>query len=150
MGQLFSGGQVDDKIKAAGILPVALHRGNLYFLLGESVDGLWGDFGGIREKGETVMETAKREGTEELSGLIGDLDKRLEWAFELKCDRYISYIIPIKYNAGLPKRFSPNDEIENVEWVPIENIEHLKFRFPKFRKMIEQSVEDIEIICKGS
>ena len=64
----------------AGILPIAYHNDNIYFLLGrETVDvehrskGKWSDFGGGFEKGESVKETAIREGFEETGGLFGNM-----------------------------------------------------------------------------
>ena len=62
---------------ASSILPVAIHKGNLYFLFGkenqmeDSAKG-FSDFGGGVEGNETIMETALREGSEELSGFLGD------------------------------------------------------------------------------
>jgi len=61
----------------SSILPVALHNNKLYFLFGkensleESAPG-FSDFGGGIEKGETPFETAVREGSEELTGFLGD------------------------------------------------------------------------------
>ncbi len=54
-----------------GILPVAFHKGKIYFLFSREYSksktkrGLWSDFGGSKEKGETLLETAIREGFEE-------------------------------------------------------------------------------------
>lgn len=70
---------------AASILPVAIHNGKLYFLFGkenpleDSAKG-FSDFGGGVEKGETPIQTAIREGSEELTGFLGTkevLRKRL-------------------------------------------------------------------------
>jgi len=60
----------------ASILPVALHKGKLYFLLGkenpmETYEKGFSDFGGGIEKGESTLEAALREGSEELSGFLG-------------------------------------------------------------------------------
>jgi 8-oxo-dGTP pyrophosphatase MutT (NUDIX family) len=61
----------------SSILPVALHNNKLYFLFGkensleDSAPG-FSDFGGGIEKGETPFETAVREGSEELTGFLGD------------------------------------------------------------------------------
>ena len=62
---------------AASILPVAIHKGKLYFLFGkenEMEDSARGfsDFGGGVEEGESIMDTALREGSEELCGFLGD------------------------------------------------------------------------------
>ena len=55
-----------------GILPVALHDGELHFLLGleQTKRGGWSDFGGAREGRETPRQTAIREGAEELEEAI--------------------------------------------------------------------------------
>ena len=57
------------------ILPVTLHNGKIYFLFGKERDidenPGWSDFGGCTNKGETFMQTAIREGREELTGFLG-------------------------------------------------------------------------------
>jgi 8-oxo-dGTP pyrophosphatase MutT (NUDIX family) len=61
---------------AASILPVALHKGKLYFLFGkenpleDSAKG-FSDFGGGIDPGETAFDAALREASEELTGFIG-------------------------------------------------------------------------------
>lgn len=64
----------------AGILPYTQDEdGNHYFLFGRermnnnpacSDRGLWSDFGGSRDKGETLKNCAIREGCEELCGFL--------------------------------------------------------------------------------
>ena len=60
-----------------GILPVAFYKGKIYFLFSREYSksknkkGLWSDFGGSREKGETYEETAIREGHEESNYILG-------------------------------------------------------------------------------
>ena len=63
---------------AGSILPVALNEnGELCFLFGkenpmeDSAKG-YSDFGGRLEKGETPYEGALREGSEELTGFLGN------------------------------------------------------------------------------
>ena len=63
-----------------GILPVAEHKGDFYFLfsrerLAFSQDkdrGKWSDFGGSREGKETQYQTAIRECFEESNGILGN------------------------------------------------------------------------------
>ena len=63
----------------AGILPITINpdNNNIYFLLSreqinsDTDPGLWSDFGGTREKGETKLDTAIREGWEESNGFLG-------------------------------------------------------------------------------
>lgn len=41
-----------------GILPTAIHNGQLFFLFGfESTDKLWSNFGGKKEGNETPIKT---------------------------------------------------------------------------------------------
>ena len=62
----------------AGILPVALHKGVLFLLMGqERKNNLWCDFGGTPNKKEKPFETAIREGGEELNGFLG-INEELE------------------------------------------------------------------------
>ena len=50
----------------AGILPISIQKGVIFFLMGqERKDNLWSDFGGSVCKGEKIIQTAIREGTEE-------------------------------------------------------------------------------------
>jgi len=61
----------------SSILPVALHQGKLYFLFGkenpmeDSARG-FSDFGGGVDDGESLFEAAMREGSEELTGFLGN------------------------------------------------------------------------------
>ena len=57
----------------ASILPVTIHKGKLYFLFGKerAIDENpgWSDFGGGTDNNETYLQTAVREGGEELTGI---------------------------------------------------------------------------------
>ena len=61
-----------------GILPVAYHKDDIYFLfsresfINKRHKGLWSDFGGSKEGYESQYETAIREGAEESSGILGN------------------------------------------------------------------------------
>ena len=59
----------------AGVLPVAIHNGCVYLLFGrenelDDTPG-WSDFGGGVERGESTLDAAAREGSEELNGMLG-------------------------------------------------------------------------------
>ena len=59
----------------AGILPTTIHNNKLYFLFGKEnkyadTPG-WSDIGGGTDNDETFMQTAMREGAEELTGFLG-------------------------------------------------------------------------------
>lgn len=62
----------------SSILPVSYNKGQLYFLFGKeneletSARG-FSDFGGGMEAGETALDTAYREGGEEMTGFLGDI-----------------------------------------------------------------------------
>ena len=57
----------------AGILPATILKGSIFFLLGrEKSNNYWCDFGGSAINGESIFDTAIREGYEELDGLLGN------------------------------------------------------------------------------
>ena len=99
-----------------GILPVAYYKGNWYFLFARESpfnnthQGLWSDFGGSKEKGESYKETAIREGWEESSGILGS-KKTIENLIKYKTLRYVTtggyrtYVVLIDYDKMLPKKF---------------------------------------------
>lgn len=60
---------------AAGIMPFAVHGGEVLFLVGkDSQDGLWSDFGGKAELSDkSELETAQREFNEETCGAVVEL-----------------------------------------------------------------------------
>lgn len=96
----------------AGILPVALFRGTIFILLGqERHNNLWCDFGGSKEKGETNIQTALREGEEELNGFLGinlDLDNLVNnnLLSSIEYDKYASFLFKVKYDKNLPIYFN--------------------------------------------
>jgi 8-oxo-dGTP pyrophosphatase MutT (NUDIX family) len=68
------------EITSAGILPFAIVKRNVFFLLGKEVydpkygdSDKWGDFSGKIEKDENVIEGAAREFYEETAGVIMDI-----------------------------------------------------------------------------
>ena len=76
----------------AGLLPVAIYKNMLIFLMGKERNSmLWCDFGGGKENNEEPIETAIREGGEEINGLLGLNDK-------LYNKVTTSLIAPIEYN----------------------------------------------------
>ena len=100
-----------------GILPVAYHDNDIYFLfaresfINKRHKGLWSDFGGSKEGYESQYETAIREGLEESSGILGD-EKDIRTLIKKKCIRkirdggYSIYIIEVEYNEKIIKIFS--------------------------------------------
>ena len=98
----------------AGIVPVALINGTLYFLFGKEVyDGKWGEFGGGSKLGETKLDTAIREGCEELDGFFGSeyqlkkqvLNNLILSITELD-GKHESYVFKTEYDDKLPYYFN--------------------------------------------
>lgn len=159
---------------AASILPVAIHKGKLYFLFGkenEMEDSARGfsDFGGGVEEGETIIETALREGSEELSGFLGDSNaiKRLmrKGVYKLSHNDYHIHIFLINYDENLPQYFTNhhrfvwermdknilNDskffEKQEIRWFSVEEMRTKKKQFRKFyQEMIDDILGDIRKI----
>lgn len=104
------------------ILPTTLHNGKIYFLFGKERDidenPGWSDFGGGTDKGETFIQTAIREGGEELTGFLGsnnDLKKKLNkygtFHIDYKSEGYSTYrchIFPMEYDPMLPYYYNNN------------------------------------------
>ena len=106
----------------AGILPFCFRNNKLYFLFGKERDmdenPGWSDFGGGTNKGETFMQTAIREGREELTGFLGsdsDIRKMLNkygtYNIDYKSECYSTYrchIFPMEYVHLLPHYYNNN------------------------------------------
>ena len=105
---------------AGSILPVALNeKGELCFLFGkenpmeDSAKG-YSDFGGRLEKNETPYEGALREGSEELTGFLGDkkqlrkLIKKNGGYYPIKIDTYHIHIFHLNYDEHLPVYYNNN------------------------------------------
>jgi 8-oxo-dGTP pyrophosphatase MutT (NUDIX family) len=103
----------------AGILPVAVYKGQLYFLFGKenrhSDTPGWADFGGGKEKGETQLQTAVRECSEELTGFLGsqqEIRNRIRekgvFIIDSHDDTYRIHVLPIDYDDALPHYYNAN------------------------------------------
>jgi len=105
----------------SSLLPVTFHKGQLYFLFGkenpkeDSAKG-FSDFGGGVESGETIYNTALREGGEELTGFLGDsaiLRKHISkigGPYKLEYNDYHVHIFPMKYDPNLPLYYNQNHQ----------------------------------------
>ena len=104
-----------------GVIPVAMHNGDLYFLFGQENDIIkdasknqdWGDFGGSAKPGESEMDTCVREGAEELNGFYGnkrDFRKLLlkNQLLKLTYDTRVTYLMRVDYDERLPLYFNNN------------------------------------------
>jgi len=156
----------------AGILPTTIHKGKLYFLFGkeneyeDSAKG-FSDFGGGTDNNETYLETAIREGTEELTGFLGsqkDLKKILKrgtYNIDYKSESHSTYrmhIFPMVYDDKLPMYYNNNHkflksyldknilketkifEKEEIRWVCIDDLDKMK---PQFRNYFQNIIEII-------
>ena len=111
----------------ASILPIAVHNNKIYLLFGKEKDSDenkgWSDFGGGTEKGESFLNTAIREGAEELTGFLGNpktIEKLLKkygyYNIDYKSDGFTTYrvhIFPIEYDEKLPFYFNNNAQFVN-------------------------------------
>jgi len=102
----------------AGILPTTIYKNKLYFLFGKEnkyadTPG-FSDFGGGTEKNESYLQTAIREGGEELTGFLGsdeDLSKMLKKRGTYNIDNdgdYRMHIFFMKYDEALPHYYNNN------------------------------------------
>jgi len=101
----------------AGILPVSIYNNKLYFLLGKenkfNDSPGWSDFGGGKEDNESMIQTAAREGSEELNGFFGDEKEVKNLIFnnlilKVGIKNYSTFIVRVKYNKDLPNYFNNN------------------------------------------
>lgn len=104
-----------------GVIPVAMHNGDLYFLFGQENDVIkdasknqdWGDFGGSAKAGESEMDTCVREGAEELNGFYGNKRDfraflRKNFLLKLTYDTRVTYLMRVDYDERLPFYFNNN------------------------------------------
>jgi 8-oxo-dGTP pyrophosphatase MutT (NUDIX family) len=161
---------------AASILPVTIHKGKIYFLFGkenEMEDSAKGfsDFGGRVENGESIMETALREGSEELCGFLGDPKqlkqkiKKQGGVYKLSHNDYHIHIFFMEYDENLPKYFTNhhrflwnrmdkdllNDskffEKQEIKWFSTNELRTLKHQFRSFyQEMVDMFLKDIKRI----
>ena len=111
----------------AGILPIAIHNGQLYFLFGKEnkyadTPG-YADFGGgSLNKSESFINTAIREFTEETTGFWGTEKELTEYINvtgmahidipaapnSRRSISYRTYILPVKYSPAFEKFYNNN------------------------------------------
>jgi len=152
----------------ASILPVTIFKGKLYFLFGKerAIDDNPGlsDFGGGTDANESYIQTAIREGGEELTGFLGSdkdikhlLTKYGTFNIDYKSDGYGIYrvhIFPMEYDAMLPHYYNNNQrflqkrldskiirdtkifEKTEIQWMCIDDIKKQKKKFRSFYQNI--------------
>ena len=161
----------------AGILPfsriIKNNKQMIYFLFSrETMDnkkskdrGFWSEFGGSRDKGETHLDTAIREGYEESNGIFGSKRKLkeniLKTDITLKNKTYNSYLIEVPYNPLLPSylenlyKFIKNTnpelicskeglfEKDKFKWIEINDLENNMNMFrPFYRGIVLQIIKN--------
>jgi len=142
----------------SSILPVSIYKGKLFFLFGketeleESAKG-FSDFGGGVEKGETIYETAMREGAEELTGFLGDSKQLRKYIHQnggvyhinFK-NEYHTHIFVVDYDEKLPELYNQNhrflwDKLDHSflkETKLFEKIEIKWFSVSDMRKQLKE------------
>lgn len=153
----------------SSILPVSLHKGELYFLFGkendleDSAKG-FSDFGGGVDTKESLLDAAYREGSEELTGFLGDSEelkiriKKQGGVFPISHKNYHVHIFYIEYDSKLPLYYNNNhkflwskmnknmlnktklfEKIE-IQWF---NANSIKKRIKEFRPFYRDIVKNI-------
>jgi len=150
------------------ILPATVHNNKVYLLFGKERDidenPGWSDFGGGTEKGESFIDTACREGSEELTGFLGgeqDIRKMLTKYGTIDIDyqskghtTYRCHIFPMVYNDLLPHYYNNNQrflqkrldpkiirdtkifEKTQIKWFSLDEIKKNKKQFRSFYQNI--------------
>lgn len=152
----------------ASILPTTIYKNKIYFLFGKERDiddtPGWSDFGGGTDNKETYLETAVREGGEEMTGFLGD-DKQIKgmltkygsYNIDYKSNGYSTYrvhIFPMEYDELLPHYYNNNQrflqkrldskvirdskifEKAEIRWVCLDDMEKMRSKFRSFYRNI--------------
>jgi 8-oxo-dGTP pyrophosphatase MutT (NUDIX family) len=164
---------------AGSILPISFnHNKELCFLFGkenpmeDSAKG-YSDFGGGLEKGETPFQGALREGSEELTGFLGNkkelrkLIKNNGGVYHVLLGTYHIHMFHLPYDENLPKYYNQNhmflwnkmdkhllnnsklfEKIE-IQWFTIKEMKEQTHAFREFyREMVQYFIEhENEIIA---
>jgi 8-oxo-dGTP pyrophosphatase MutT (NUDIX family) len=153
-----------------GVLNEKRCKGKLYFLFGkenEKEDSAKGfsDFGGGVEPGESIYETAMREGGEELTGFLGDgahiqqYIKSHGGVFPIVVGEYHVHLFFIEYDPKLPMYYNLNhrflwdrmdkhilhrsklfEKIE-IQWFSLKDMKQRRSEFrPFYREIVDQFI----------
>lgn len=156
-----------------GVLPVAIHKGALYFLFGEEFDEhKWIDFGGGAKQGESLMQNVTRECCEELDGFLGTSNEikqliKTNLIMKLSLETYTSFIVHVQYDSLLPFYFNNHHkfikthlphlvgknglfEKRQIQWMTIKDIINKRPHFRHYYKeMLDQIIENEAFILKA-
>ena len=156
----------------ASILPVTIHKGKLYFLFGKerAIDENpgWSDFGGGTDNNETYLQTAVREGGEELTGFLGsetDVKQLLlrygTFDIDYKSTGYGIFrvhIFPMEYDECLTHYYNNNQrflqkrlnpkiirdskifEKAEIRWICVDDFSKMKKEFRSFYQNIVELI----------
>lgn len=161
----------------ASLLPATIYKNKLYLLFGKEreIDEHpgWSDFGGGTDKGESYIETAIREGGEELTGFLGS-DKDIKHlltkygTFDIDFTSnghgiYRVHIFPMHYDPHLPHYYNNNQrflqkrldpkiikdtkifEKTKIKWFCVDDLSRMKKEFREFY----QNIVDLMLARKG-
>lgn len=160
----------------ASVLPITVHNGKVLLLFGKERDidenPGWSDFGGGTDKGETFIQTAVREGGEEMTGFLGssnDIRRLLKrfgtFNIDFKSDNgygtYRCHVFPMEYDDYLPYYYNNNQrflqkrlpksiirdtkifEKTEIKWFDINELAKRRNEFRSFyRNIIDLIVEN--------
>jgi 8-oxo-dGTP pyrophosphatase MutT (NUDIX family) len=153
---------------AASILPITIHNKKLYFLFGkeneleDSAKG-WSDFGGRVDPGETIYQAALREGSEELTGFLGNKKelkstiKKNGGFHKMSFDKYHVHLFYLPYDENLPLYYNQNhrflwehmdknvlNETKLFEKIEIKwfSIDEMKSKRDEFRNFYQNFVDE--------
>jgi hypothetical protein len=156
----------------ASILPVTIYKGKLYFLFGkerpDDKNPGWSDFGGGTDDKESYIQTAIREGGEELTGFLGSdtdvkhlLTKFGTFDIDYKSQGFSIYrvhIFPMEYDSMLPHYYNNNQlflqkrldpkiikdtkifEKQQIRWFSINDIMRKKKQFRSFYQNVVELI----------
>ena len=156
---------------AGSILPITIHNNTLFFLFGKENELAetpgFSDFGGGIDGNETPLQTAYREGAEELTGFLGDgkeleqLIKKNGGTYNITHGTYHMHLFSLHYDENLPKYYNQNHrflwnrmdkkklektklfEKSEIRWFSIADMKKHKKDFRNFyQEIVELLIQD--------
>lgn len=155
----------------AGVLPMAIHQGQLYFLFGEEFDEhKWIDFGGGAKPGESTLQNAVREGCEELNGFFGSCNEfkqliKTNLVLKLNLETYTTLIVQVPYDPNLPFYFNNNNkfikthlphlvgknglfEKRQIQWMTFREMDKKRLQFRHYYRPMLDLLKEHEAILR--